>query len=58
MFIFNFDSIKTKFLLAQAGVRDGITAGTLSTLQDGFNCGFKEAFVRSYEIGKVRGVLR
>ena len=41
----------------KAGVREGIPAGTQSSLQDGFNCGYKEAFFVSYNFGKIRGIL-
>ena len=42
----------------QTGVREGITAGTQCTLQDGFNCGYRQSFFKSYNFGKVRGMLR
>lgn len=53
----NLFGIATLFYL-QAGIREGIMAGTQATLQEGFNCGYKDSFFIAHNLGKVRGVLR
>lgn len=39
-------------------MREGISAGKESTVQDGFNSGYQKTFTKSRSIGRLRGVLR
>jgi len=44
--------------LLQEGYREGVIAGKETSLQDGFDDGFKEAAAAMSRLGKLLGMLR